>query len=792
MSSSTTRRINIWINGKEVQNNISAIKNAINRLTNETAKLNVGSEEYVRNMKKIKTLQGFLSEHNQQLRSTSKSWDTIGGAVSKIKTGYFAVAAAITGAFASLKKFYDAYEEQERADKRLLFALKGNVDAFQQLKRQSDELQTSTGIPDEMINQIQMLGVESGKSTEDVLKITKAAVELSSITGNDLQTSFMQLNKTLTGQVGKILPTLSVEFKNLTKEQLMNGEAIDLVLKKYSGMAAQSATATGLLTASWNEFTESLGKSESGPFSWVLRKATELLGIFKDLNEVFFQFGGSRDAWEKQKEGVSMTAEAVSRFRAEMNEAQKDEDRWKKIKKTGLSDLDKTLTKQQAELAGIHARRKAYEGLNIKQKISIGASNEEISRLKTLEETYKISINTTRSKIAVLNELLNTDDKVAPVIKAQVGAYAKLQKEISDLEQGMRDLKAANQPIPESMIHELLSKQQQLKDVEETVKGIAAGLWKMTAKQSTGIGEITTKNKDWLTPREGEAIGAPAADKTQSEIQAEKEERLKIAQDISDASFSIMDKAMQMELDTKLANLEKLKKAELSNKNLTEEAKLAIEEKYSEKAKKIRRDAFIKEKAANIIRNIINTALAVTAALTSVPPNPVLAITAGITGAAETAIIAAQPVPEFSKGGYTDPGKSNEPAGVVHKGEYVVPSEVLQSYQGSMFVNQLERLRNGLPAIRTKDILHSMQIIPGYAQGGYTSSTTRGKGISISDRIKNNDIQMNGLLERTIKTNNMLIEILQNGIRADVSLRGAGGLYEKLKEDADLSKRASI
>lgn len=51
---------------------------------------------------------------------------------------------------------------------------------------------------------------------------------------------------------------------------------------------------------------------------------------------------------------------------------------------------------------------------------------------------------------------------------------------------------------------------------------------------------------------------------------------------------------------------------------------------------------------------------------------------------------------------------------------------------------------------------------------------------------------MNGLLEQTIKTNNMLIEILQNGIRADVSLRGTGGLYERLKEDTELSKRASL
>jgi len=47
----------------------------------------------------------------------------------------------------------------------------------------------------------------------------------------------------------------------------------------------------------------------------------------------------------------------------------------------------------------------------------------------------------------------------------------------------------------------------------------------------------------------------------------------------------------------------------------------------------------------------------------------------------------------YAKGGYTGKGAKNEPAGVVHKDEYVVPKEVVNSAQGGKLVRVLEKLR---------------------------------------------------------------------------------------------------
>ena len=59
----------------------------------------------------------------------------------------------------------------------------------------------------------------------------------------------------------------------------------------------------------------------------------------------------------------------------------------------------------------------------------------------------------------------------------------------------------------------------------------------------------------------------------------------------------------------------------------------------------------------------------------------------------------------FADGGFTGPGSRNEPAGIVHRGEYVVPASATT------------RHRALLDAIRRGDIL------PGYAQGGLVGGT---------------------------------------------------------------------
>ena len=139
------------------------------------------------------------------------------------------------------KESYMAFEAQEKANKRLLFALKGNQSAFTELTKQANKFQSTTGIADVAIQGIQTLAAQSGRTRQEIEKITEATINWSSLTGQDLQSAYMQINGTLNGTAGR-LTRVDAEFGTLTETQLKNGAAIDLINTKYKDFAVNSAT----------------------------------------------------------------------------------------------------------------------------------------------------------------------------------------------------------------------------------------------------------------------------------------------------------------------------------------------------------------------------------------------------------------------------------------------------------------------------------------------------------------------------------------------------------------------
>jgi len=95
-------------------------------------------------------------------------------------------------------------------------------------------------------------------------------------------------------------------------------------------------------------------------------------------------------------------------------------------------------------------------------------------------------------------------------------------------------------------------------------------------------------------------------------------------------------KVLQAQLDAGL-----ITEAEFKTKKSELDATFRAEES------KLKKEAFEKEKQANIIKATMNTALAISGALL----NPPLAILAGVLGAVQIGLIASQPTPKFAKGG---------------------------------------------------------------------------------------------------------------------------------------------
>lgn len=144
-----------------------------------------------------------------------------------------------------------------------------------------------------------------GLEEKQIKNVLNAAVELSSAGVGDLDSNVKNLSKTLAGQKGK-LADLIPEMKNLTKEQLENGEAIDIVSRKYAGFAENLSqnTLKGVSTQFGNlvgDIKEKLG-SITGALkfdgmkkmlpildninAWLEENKDKIINIFLNLPEV--------------------------------------------------------------------------------------------------------------------------------------------------------------------------------------------------------------------------------------------------------------------------------------------------------------------------------------------------------------------------------------------------------------------------------------------------------------------------------------------------------------------------
>ena len=59
MAKSSTRRVTIYINGKEVEASVKQIRSEMNKLVNEQNRMVIGSDEYISHAKKNKELRQY-------------------------------------------------------------------------------------------------------------------------------------------------------------------------------------------------------------------------------------------------------------------------------------------------------------------------------------------------------------------------------------------------------------------------------------------------------------------------------------------------------------------------------------------------------------------------------------------------------------------------------------------------------------------------------------------------------------------------------------------------------------
>jgi hypothetical protein len=478
----------------------------------------------------------------------------------------------------------------------------------------------------------------------------------------------------------------------------------------------------------------------------ILNSVKEIDGYLIDFQE---NTAMVYDESRKVKMGFSDIVDTIERFK--FDESVKDD--WKTY-----GTLFNDIVANNEELKNLETQRK-----QIQQDLNDGFITErEAQNLGTMNMMERLRYTESlRNTLQNINDLMSVEEKDAiKILDIQQSIFkveednVKAKKTL--IEEQLKGVLTEQERVDKQLElvdlnYELLSIGKNIKEVDDArnqlvisstirIAGAASAQLTSLQKYNKGLDKLKEKYGEVFNATMGLMnsvfeLGAGFADIEADRLQdeydtwlenqgAQMEAEIEMAQEVADAQVDIQEDANDRinDLNSELADAEgeryqdildqiaeeEMRKQEaadaeaeaIANKAALE-AKLAADKlSYEEDIAAQEKKAAKWRKAQSLVDASINTAVAIIAALRS--GFPVGLIMAGIfaaMGAAQIALIAATPT--YAEGGFTGEGGKYEPAGVVHKGEYVVPQHVM-------------RKSNAIPMIQT---LESMRL-NGYAEGG--------------------------------------------------------------------------
>ena len=273
----------------------------------------------------------------------------------------FGAAALAAFSFVALKNYVKEGIESaiklRDTEKIMLDLLDGEKSRQKELIALAKEKAGTTMFGRQEIEEAEKFLLIQGRSQEQIKRTMQAAMDLSAVTGNELKNSIEDLDGTMEGRMGKSLGKLEKDFKNLSKEQLYNGDAIEIVRKKYAGIAeGEMNTIEGkvnLLEKSWGALQRTIGDfaiGSGGIFDAAIEGATSFLGTIKKILEVPMS-----QKMQEESDKVNMLASSLTDLNLPAADRNKLYDELNKIAPEVLKGIDKeaisytTLTKNLQE-----------------------------------------------------------------------------------------------------------------------------------------------------------------------------------------------------------------------------------------------------------------------------------------------------------------------------------------------------------------------------------------------------------------------------------------------------------
>lgn len=591
------------------------------------------------------------------------------------------VVAGLKGLQSVLNSSIGAYKKQIEAESKLMAVLKatGNQTGMssKQLKEYAMELQNLTGVGDAaIINSQALMATFTQIGGEVFPDAIKTALDMSKAFGSDLKLSTIQLGKALNDPIRGIsaLSDIGVSFTVVQKDMIRGfvevGDVasaqkviLDELAVEVGGVAeAYGATTVGQMErfkASIGDLSEGLGEAIMVGMAPLVEEANkffqnnkrQIINILRNIPGIFmaaFELVGDilkqAFSWDSIKDSFATMGMGFVKG-------------WKmaffkivKFFKNMFKFMLAPVLNFGAWLGSVFKNIFGKVGnffIDVLNKIPfVELEKKIIAPIKNIKDVF-----------------FDTTDDMEDAFLGMVGTIGEYAVETAGI---WTEMGATIGKTFAPAVDDFLAKLDEIVNKEEEIIEVAGGLGDALGDalgDGTGAAELfgvamtnmshhIVNTTDWAQLRIQYQVSETAR------IWAEKIDFIKIKYAelesvVSKISASITGiitqglKNQTIALENKYAvELEGITQSQLSEEE-KQTAIAALDEKFAKRRGALKRKQAIAEKAAAIVKSLIDTASAVVEVLPNIP----LAIAMGILGAAGTAAIAAQPIPAFAQGG---------------------------------------------------------------------------------------------------------------------------------------------
>lgn len=399
-----------------------------------------------------------LSRLNGAITNAAKSFGAVGVAAG-------AAVAVIKKANEVIKETTELYKVQANAERALEVAAKNNPylndTSVIQLKNFASELQAVSTVGDEQLLPMMAQLAAAGRNQTEIQDIMSAALDVSASGMMSLDAAVTALNKTFSGTAGQLGNQVTA-IKNLTKEELQSGKAVEIIAQQFKGMAKETAELTGTseqLKNAIGDYKELLGETFEGAFAPMRKWFTEVIKKHTDakkaarehkkaVKEVYDENGEIKDdasesalftVWQNLKKETEEARQDLIDYKKEMGLDSSNIELWdlyargasdnvqKLQRETNLAEKAYRKVVQRRQEAEEKARQEAEAQEEIARQVA--EENSRLEKREKLRKEYGDSLENVEKQIAArraLGEVISEEEENQLLLNAATAAYIKM------------------------------------------------------------------------------------------------------------------------------------------------------------------------------------------------------------------------------------------------------------------------------------------------------------------------------------------------------------------------------